>query len=59
MLYAGHEQLEYKELLRAFKTDVMTSILGVKDVQSTAMQTSYPKAGLLFKDTVYLDMFGL
>ena len=36
MLYAGHEQLEYKELLRAFKTDVMTSILGVKDVQSTA-----------------------
>ena len=23
------------------------------------MQTSYPKAGLLFKDTVYLDMFGL
>lgn len=34
MLYAGHEQLEYKELLRAFKTDVMTSILGVKDVQS-------------------------
>ena len=59
MLYAGHEQLEYKELLRAFKTDVMTSILGAKDVQSTAMQTSYPKAGLLFKDTVYLDMFGL
>lgn len=40
MLYVGHEQLEYKELLRAFKTDVMTSILGVKDVQSTAMQTS-------------------
>lgn len=59
MLYAGHEQLENKELIRAFKTDAMTAILGAKDVQSTAMQTSYPKAGLLFKDTVYLDMFGL
>ena len=50
MLYAGHEQLEYKELLRAFKTNAMTAILGAKEVQSTVMQTSYPKAGLLFKD---------
>lgn len=59
MLYAGHEQLENKELIRAVKTDAMGAILGAKNVQSTAMQKSYPKAGLLFKDTVYLDMFGL
>lgn len=59
MLYAGHEQLENKELIRAVKTDAMGAILGAKNVQSTAMQKSFPKAGLLFKDTVYLDMFGL
>lgn len=59
MLYAGHEQLENKELIRAVKTDAMGAVLGAKNVQSTAMQKSYPKAGLLFKDTVYLDMFGL
>ena len=30
MLYAGREQLEYKELQRALKTDAMSAILGSK-----------------------------
>ena len=59
MLYAGHEQLEYDELKRAFATDAMSSILGSKDVQSEVMKSQYPQAGVLFKDTVYLEMFGL
>ena len=59
MLYAGREQLEYKELLRALKTDAMSSILGSKDVQSEIMKREYPQSGVLFKDTVYLEMFGL
>ena len=59
MLYAGREQLEYKELQRALKTDTMTSLLGSKDVQSEMMKREYPQSGLLFKDTVYLEMFGL
>lgn len=59
MLYAGHEQLEYKQLIRAFQTDAMSAVLGSKDVQSEAMRRSYPQAGVLFKDTIYLDMFGL
>jgi predicted nuclease of restriction endonuclease-like (RecB) superfamily len=59
MLYAGREQLEYKELLRALKTDAMSSILGSKDVQSAIMKREYPQSGVLFKDTVYLEMFGL
>ena len=59
MLYAGREQLEYKELLRALKTDAMSSILGSKDVQSDIMKREYPQSGVLFKDTVYLEMFGL
>ena len=59
MLYAGREQLEYKELQRALKTDAMSSILGSKDVQSEMMKREYPQSSVLFKDTVYLEMFGL
>lgn len=59
MLHAGREHLEYKELQRALKTDVMASLLGSKDVQSEMMRRQYPQSGVLFKDTVYLDMFGL
>ncbi len=59
ILYAGREQLEYKELQRALKTDAMSSILGSKDVQSEMMKREYPQSGVLFKDTVYLEMFGL
>ena len=32
---------------------------GGKEVQSQALKAQYPHAGLLFKDTVYLEMFGL
>lgn len=59
MLYAGKERLEYKELQRALKTDTMSSLLGGKDVQSRVMEQTYPSSPLLFKDTVYLEMFGL
>ena len=59
MLYAGKEQLENKELVRAIKTNTMTSLLGSKDVQSEMMKREYPQSGVLFKDTVYLEMFGL
>ena len=59
MLYAGREQLEYKELQRALKTDAMSSILGSKDVQSEMMKLEYPQSGTFFKDTIYLEMFGL
>lgn len=59
ILYAGREKLEYKQLVRAIKTDTMTSLLGAKDVQSRSMLATYPHAGVLFKDTVYFEMFGL
>jgi hypothetical protein len=59
MLYAGHEQLEYDELKCAFATDAMSSVLGSKDVQSEVMKSQYPQAGVLFKDTIYLEMIGL
>ena len=59
MLYAGKEQLENKELVRVIKTNTMTSLLGSKDVQSEMMKREYPQSGVLFKDTVYLEMFGL
>ena len=59
MLYAGREQLENKELVRVIKTNTMTSLLGSKDVQSEMMKREYPQSGVLFKDTVYLEMFGL
>ena len=59
ILYAGREQLEYKELQRALKTNTMSAILGSKDVQSEMMKRQYPESGVLFKDTIYLEMFGL
>ena len=59
MLYAGREQLENKELTRAIKTDTMSSLLRSKTVQSKMMKQNYPQSGVLFKDTVYLEMFGL
>ena len=59
MMYAGREHLEYKELERAIKTDAMSAVLGGKDVQSKVMQTKYPRAPLLFKDRISLDMLGL
>lgn len=59
ILYAGREQLEYKELQRALKTDAMSSILGSKKMQSEMMKQKYPQSGVMFKDTVYLEMFGL
>lgn len=59
MLYAGKEQLENKELVRVIKTNTMSSLLGGKNVQSRVMAQTYPSSPLLFKDTVYLEMFGL
>lgn len=59
ILYSGHEQLEYKQLERALKTDAMSSILGSKNVQSEMMKQKYPQSGILFKDTIYLEMLGL
>ena len=59
ILYAGRERLENKELIRAIKTNVMTSLLGGKDVQSDAMVNTYSQAPFLFKDKVYLEMLGL
>ncbi|MBQ9586283.1 MAG: DUF1016 family protein [Bacteroidales bacterium] len=59
MLYAGREQLEYKQLARAIKTDAMSAVLSSRHVQSQAMQSQYPQAPLLFKDRVSLDMLGL
>lgn len=59
MLYAGREHLEYKELQRALKTDTMSSLLGSKDVQSEMMQKQYPQSGILFKDSIYVDLLGL
>ncbi|MBR1934123.1 MAG: DUF1016 family protein [Prevotella sp.] len=59
ILYAGSESLENKELVRMISTDAMSSVLGSKDVQSEVLKSQYPQAGVLFKDTVYLEMFGL
>lgn len=59
MLYAGHENLKHNELERAIKTNVMTSLLGSKDVQSEIMQQTYPQSQVMFKDTAYLDFLGL
>lgn len=59
MLYAGKEQLSNKELIRVIKTNTMNSLLGSKKMQSEMMRQKYPQSSVMFKDTVYLEMFGL
>ena len=59
MLYAGYNQLEYKQLERAIKTDAMHAILDSKTSMTNALRMVYPQAPLLFKDRVNLDMLGL
>lgn len=59
ILYAGRERLQNKELIRAIKTDVMSSLTGNNRALSKTMQNTYPTSVTLFKDKVFLDMLGL
>ena len=59
ILYSKREQLGYKQLERAIKTDTMSSILRAKGIQSEMLHSTYTKSPALFKDTAYLDFLGL
>ncbi len=59
MLYAQRENLNYRELQRAIKTNAYAHILRADNNQSKGMQTAYPKTNYLFKDVAYLDFLGL
>lgn len=59
ILYAGHERLKNKELERAIKTNVMTSLLECGKIQTDVLKDIYPQSQVLFKDTAYLDFLGL
>lgn len=59
MLYAKRERLENKQLERAIKTNTMSSLLSARDMQSEALQATYPDSHVLFKDTAYVDFLGL
>lgn len=59
ILYAGRERLKNKELERAIKTNVMTSLLNGGKIQTEVLKDTYPQSQVLFKDTAYLDFLGL
>ena len=59
ILYAGRERLKNKELERAIKTNVMTSLLNGGKIQTEVLKDIYPQSQVLFKDTAYLDFLGL
>ena len=59
ILYAGRERLKNKELERAIKTNVMTSLLDCGKIQTDVLKDIYPQSQVLFKDTAYLDFLGL
>ena len=59
ILYAEHEKLKKRELERAIKTDAYTRVLTDKKYQSQILQSTYPSAALLLKDTAVLDILGL
>lgn len=59
LIYAHRERLSVRELVRAIHTDAMKNILGGKQAQSLGMQQTYPSAGYIFKDKVFLDFLGL
>jgi predicted nuclease of restriction endonuclease-like (RecB) superfamily len=59
MLYAQRENLNYRELQRAIKTNAFAHIVKQENNQSQGMQTAYPNSNYLFKDVAYLDFLGL
>ena len=59
ILYAEHEKLKKRELERAIKTDAYTRVLTEKKYQSKMLQSTYPLAATLLKDTAFLDILGL
>lgn len=59
ILYASKERLKKRELQRCIANDTFSSLLAGKGNLSKGLLQAYPQAGVMFKDTAFVDFLGL
>ena len=59
ILYANKEHLVKRELQRCISNQTYTALLGSKNNMSKGLLNVYPKAPIMFKDTLFIDFLNL
>jgi len=59
ILYAMRERLNKRELQRCIANDTFSTLLSGKGNLSKGLLEVYPQAGVMFKDTAFIDFLGL
>lgn len=59
ILYANKEHLVKRELQRCISNQTYTALLSSKDNMSKGLLEAYPKAPVMFKDTLFVDFLNL
>lgn len=59
ILYANKQHLKYQELQRCISNQTYSTLLANKGNMSKGLLQTYPEAGIMFKDTLFLDFLGL
>lgn len=59
ILYSYRERLKNRELQRCIANDTFSTLLAGKGNLSKGLLQSYPQAGIMFKDTAFVDFLGL
>lgn len=59
ILYANKQHLKYQELQRCISNQTYSTLLANKGNMSKGLLQTYPEAGILFKDTIFVDFLGL
>jgi len=59
ILYANKEHLVKRELQRCISNQTYTALLGSKNNMSKGLLHVYPKAPIMFKDTLFIDFLNL
>lgn len=59
ILYANKQHLKYHELQRCISNQTYSTLLANKGNMSKGLLQTYPEAGILYKDTIFVDFLGL
>ena len=59
ILYANKERLVKRELQRCISNQTFSTLLGGKKSMSKGMLETYPRAPVMFKDTLFIDFLNL
>ena len=59
ILYSNKQQLKHQELQRCISNQTYAALLANKGNLSKGLLQTYPEAGVMFKDTIFVDFLGL